>query len=257
MFTKELKADKEKLFNHPVYKSVKSIKDLRVFMESHIFAVWDFMSLLKRLQRDFTCIKLPWAPPEDAQLAHLINDIVLHEESDLDANGTPRSHLEMYLDAMTEVNASTSQFNAFLGLVQNGTKISVALKNVGAPKHVSEFVINTTNIALYADPITVAIYFLHGRENIIPDMFSALIKDWNLAPDTIPNMIYYLKRHIELDGDEHGPAAKVILERLSKSTTKGRSELINHAHQAITSRIELWDGVLKSILMPTKQRVMS
>ena len=65
------------LLDHPVYAQVGSVADLRRFMQDHVFAVWDFVSLLKRLQQDMTCIKVPCFPADNARAAGLINDIVL------------------------------------------------------------------------------------------------------------------------------------------------------------------------------------
>ena len=52
----ELLPLREELKNHPIYKSINDINDLKKFMESHVFAVWDFMSLLKQLQNQTTVI---------------------------------------------------------------------------------------------------------------------------------------------------------------------------------------------------------
>ena len=50
---------RDRLSTHPIYSSISKPQHLRLFMESHVFAVWDFMSLLKALQRSLTCVDLP------------------------------------------------------------------------------------------------------------------------------------------------------------------------------------------------------
>src|SRR2546423_15595131 len=99
------------LLDHPIYTHVASVADLRRFMEDHVFAVWDFMSLLKRLQQDMTCIRVPWFPADNARAARLINDIVIGGETDVDPNGSYVSHLDLYLPAMGDIGPSTAQFD--------------------------------------------------------------------------------------------------------------------------------------------------
>jgi hypothetical protein len=111
---------RRRLLDHTIYKKVANVESLRSFMKAHVFAVWDFMSLAKRLQRDLTCVSLPWMPPKDREGARLINEITLSEESDSGPDGSPISHLELYVRAMKEVGADTRQFEAFCGLIRQG-----------------------------------------------------------------------------------------------------------------------------------------
>src|SRR6266849_6946753 len=111
------------LLDHPLYTQVVSVADLRRFMEDHVFAVWDFMSLLKRLQRDLTCTNVPWFPADNARAARLINDIVIGEETDVDSDGSYVSHLDLYLRAMADVGASTRQFDTFRSMARVGTSV--------------------------------------------------------------------------------------------------------------------------------------
>ena len=84
-----------RLLAHPLYGRMRSLADVRLFMRSHAFAVWDFMSLLKRLQRDLTCVTVPWVPVGDAEVRYLINEIVCGEESDIDPEGGRISHFDL------------------------------------------------------------------------------------------------------------------------------------------------------------------
>ena len=68
---------REKLLKHKLYSNIETIKDLQVFTENHVYAVWDFMSLLKALQIKLTCTKTPWVPNSNSQTAYLINEIVV------------------------------------------------------------------------------------------------------------------------------------------------------------------------------------
>src|ERR1700746_2277387 len=163
------------LLEHPVYAEVASVSDLRRFMEDHVFAVWDFMSLLKRLQQDLTCTKVPWFPANNARAARLINDIVIGEETDVDPDGSYVSHLDLYRHAMTEIGASTLQFDRFCSLVQVGVPVEVALARIGAPPHVQAFVAHTMTLANAGSTKEVLAAFFYGREDIIPEMFGRLL----------------------------------------------------------------------------------
>jgi hypothetical protein len=102
-----------KLSNHPLYTAVQTMDDLRVFMGHHVYAVWDFMSLLKYLQYRIAPAAFPWRPHGSASARHFINQIVLAEESDEglpDVHGKPTfaSHFELYCEAMREVGVDPS-----------------------------------------------------------------------------------------------------------------------------------------------------
>ena len=163
------------LLDHPIYTHVASVADLRRFMEDHVFAVWDFMSLLKRLQQDMTCITVPWFPADNAKAARLINDIVIGEETDVGPDGSYVSHLALYRRAMADIGASTRQFEKFRSLVLVGVPVEVALARIGAPPHVQAFVAHTMALANSGSTEEVLAAFFYGREDIIPEMFRRLL----------------------------------------------------------------------------------
>src|ERR1700739_575813 len=172
------------LLEHPVYAEVASVADLRRFMEDHVFAVWDFMSLLKRLQQDMTCIRVPWFPVDNAKAARLINDIVIGEETDVDPDGSYVSHLDLYLRAMEDVGASTHQYDAFSTLARAGASIEAAMVQTEVPPHVQAFVAHTMMLARSGSTEEVVAAFFYGREDVIPEMFSRLQKILPRARET-------------------------------------------------------------------------
>lgn len=243
----ELKADTHKLSQHLIYGGIESIDDLRVFMGIHVFAVWDFMSLAKRLQRSLTCVELPWQNPKNSAAAHLINEIIFYEESDVSLDGEPISHVSMYLEAMKEIGADTTTFDRFTAAMANGHGLNKSLDISGAPAYVKTFVKNNISLAVNGKDEEVAANFLYGREDAIPEMFTQMLNQWGLDEKAAPRMCYYLKRHIDLDGDEHGPAAHKILDQIIAGNESARVRAKNSAKKAINDRILLWDGILESI----------
>src|ERR1700745_257032 len=238
------------LLEHPVYAEVTSVGDLRRFMEDHVFAVWDFMSLLKRLQQDLTCTKVPWFPADNARAARLINDIVIGEETDVDPDGSYVSHLELYLRGMADVRASTRPFDTFRSLARVGTSVEGGLVRTGVPAHVRAFVAHTMTLAQSGSTEEVVAAFFYGREDIIPEMFSRLQKTLpGMKPDKnrLRHFIYYIERHIELDGDSHGPMGRELLDKLVADSSQRNERALRGACNSIQARIELWNGTLSTV----------
>lgn len=250
----QLIAKKTQLSAHPIFSEIDSLHTLQRFMEVHVFAVWDFMSLTKRLQQELTCTQLPWLPPRDPKAARLINEIVLGEESD-DRPGRHDhySHFELYLDAMREIGASTARIEHFVELLREGIHYKTALDSVGAGRAATYFVRDTLDIALNAPAHCVAAAFLHGRESVIPQMFQRILDDWGITADKAPTFRYYLERHIEVDSEDHGPAAESLLARLVAGNEQHQREVYAAAIAAVESRIALWDALRLTMREPARE----
>ncbi|GFM52624.1 DUF3050 domain-containing protein [Pseudomonas capsici] len=244
---------KLELSQHPIFAEINSLEVLKRFMETHVFAVWDFMSLTKRLQQELTCTQLPWLPPRDASAARLINEIVLGEESDDKLSHGHYSHFELYLDAMREIGASTLQIERFVELQKQGVHYATALQRVNAGQAASVFVTHTLNTALHAPAHSVAAAFLHGRESVIPMMFQSILDEWGITVDQAPTFRYYLQRHIEVDSEDHGPAAEQLLARLVNGDEQRQQEVYQAAIAAVDSRVELWDTLRMNMRSPLMQ----
>ena len=245
---KELAGLRNELKNHSLYKRLHTIEDVHTFMSLHVFAVWDFMSLLKAIQMNLTCVSIPWIPAKNAELARFINEIVVAEESDYDAHGVIKSHFEMYLTAMNEVNADTSKMNEFMKMIQSNNTVAEALENLSVPKEVKEFLNFTFDTIKTNKTHLIASSFTFGREDVIPDMFISIIDKATLENNkSYDSFNYYLERHIELDGDEHGPLSLKMVTELCGDDAQKWKEVLETGKKALQLRINLWTGIERQI----------
>ena len=239
---------KDQLIDHPLYTGISSVEDLHIFMETHVYAVWDFMSLLKSLQQHLTCVKTPWIPASSPQVARFINEIVLGEESDMDADGHVQSHFEMYLDAMEQIQANTQDIKSFTNLIQQNSSVDQALTQTKVNEVAQAFVAFTFSIIETGQPHKIAAAFTFGREDLIPDMFIGIVKHLSSEEQLqCDKLIYYLERHIEMDGDEHGPLSLQMVEELCGDDANKWAEATEVAVQAMQTRINLWNGIAELI----------
>ena len=246
--SQKVSATRKELLNHDLYESLDSPEKVRIFMQQHVFAVWDFMSLLKRLQRDLTCVEIPWTrklSDEQTKFARFINEIVIGEETDEDGDSGFISHFGLYLEAMKEAGAETFLIENFLGEFERTGNLSASLKSAKVPNFVAEFVENTIDIAVNGKTHEVCAAFFFGREEIIPDMFQTILDELETNTEKPPRLAYYLRRHIELDGDEHGPLAEELLEFLCGNDERKIKGAEATAVKCLQFRINLWQGILE------------
>ena len=249
----EVSKYRDQLIKHPIYGNIDSINSLKQFMESHVYAVWDFMSLVKKLQMDLTTTTLPWQPPENNAAARLINEIVWGEETDLDKDGNSVSHFEMYLNAMRQINANTQRIEKLLDRLREGNDIFDTIDGAGLPEYVANFLNFTFRIIEEGKTHKIAAVFTFGREDLIPDMFISMIKRMNIENERkFDQIIYYFERHIEVDGDSHGPMALDMVKNLCGSDPLKWEEAISASKSALQKRISLWDGINLQIIQNEK-----
>lgn len=241
-------AVRQQIVDHALYNGLQSLEDVRTFMEHHVYAVWDFMSLLKSLQLQLTCTSIPWVPVGNAAARFLINEIVTGEESDVDESGRRMSHFELYLQAMQQAGAHSEGMQQLLSLLAAGMDITTALDQANIPETARTFLRYTFNLIAAAPVHVQAAVFTFGREDLIPDMFLSLVRDLDAQfPGQVSIFKYYLERHIEVDGDHHSHLGMEMVQELcGKDAAKWEAAAVA-SEEALSMRLLLWDGVSAAI----------
>lgn len=232
------------IIQHPAFQSMKSLEDLQRFMEMHAYAVWDFMSLLKSLQRKLTCIEVPWQPVGEASIRFLINEIVTGEESDIDPEGDYISHFELYMRAMKRAGADTGLIERFLHRTSE-QGLDAAIAHDETPESAKQFLNTTFRFIDAGKPHVLAAVFTFGREDLIPDMFLSFVDHLKSQfPNEVGTLRYYLERHIEVDGDHHSHLAYQMTEKLCGNDPIKWQEANEAVMEALEARRLLWEGLL-------------
>jgi hypothetical protein len=244
---KTLPDARKELIEHPIYREIASPDDIRTFMKHHVFAVWDFFSLLKRLQREVTCVTTPWRPRGYPEHGRFVMEIVLSEETDHDLDGGYISHFELYRRAMDECGADARPIDAFLARIDEGLDPIAALEDPAIPETARDFVGHTLDVALHGSRVAVAASFCHGREDLLPDVLGALRANIGELLGEAPIFAHYIDRHIELDHDEHGPLARRLLAAFIAADPQAEQEAERIGIAAVLARTRLWDGVVEEL----------
>lgn len=244
---------KKELETHPIYDALQNIDDLTLFMQHHVYSVWDFMSLVKYLQRHISPVRVPWSPSKHIDVERFINEISLEEGYDENIS-YPKytrqqyiSHFDLYIESMEEIEKESSVLSKkFVSAVEKHS-LSVALETVSIPSSSKDFMESTFSFIKSDKPHVVAAAFAFGREHIIPGMFHSLLQKMNIQNKQTEKFYYYLDRHIELDQNNHAPMAMKMLEILCENNPIKIIEAEEAAIRAINARIKLWDEVLECL----------
>lgn len=238
-------AARDRVVTHPLYANLDNHDAIVTFMEHHVFAVWDFMSLLKSLQRQLTCVTVPWIPTGPTASRRLINDIVMVEESDELGSGFT-SHFELYVNGMREAGASTTAVDRLVDLLRDGVDVRDALHRADVPKPSVEFAGTTWTIIDTMPVHCQAAAFAFGREDLIPDMFTQVVTV-NERSNRLGTFVDYLQRHIEVDGEQHTPMAMQMLADLCGDDEQKWQDCAHTVNTALAARAQLWDHILEAI----------
>jgi hypothetical protein len=239
---------RQQIVQHKLYTKINTIEAIRVFMQHHVVAVWDFMSLLKSLQRELTCVSNPWLPVGSANTRYLINEIVTGEESDVDQAGNRISHFELYLKAMEQAGANKLPIQELIASIQTGTSVEQALATSSLPDAAKRFAQHTFDLIEKNQPHILAAVFTFGREDLIPDMFLSILN--KIEPGSqysIDLTKYYIERHIEVDGGHHSQLALEMTQELCGNDAQKWQEASAAVEKALASRVALWDGALSHL----------
>ena len=238
---------KELLVSHQLFANKLSIEQVRVFMESHIFSVWGFMSLVKSLQIRITSNHIPWLPNKNTKngLTNFINEIILCEESDyIDGIGYT-SHFEIYLLAMENIKANSEVIRKLIDKLKKEKYNKEFIDKLSIHNEVKDFIKFDLEISQSMNLPKIVGSFTLGREKVIPNMFSYIVPCIKEDAST-RHLLTYLKRHICVDGDRHGPLSLKLLDVICEDE-KDYFFAYSSGIKSLELRLKVWDKIASEL----------
>lgn len=241
---------RQKLTRHPLYQRIDSMEALRCFMESHVFAVWDFMSLVHAMKRHLSPQRQLWTPGPSPAHLRTVYEILRDEETDSwphPADGTlhTTSHFQMYRMAMSEVGADTRAIDELVGHASRSSTVPEDVAQwMQLPDDLRGF-LNLHLCLVREDEFpAISAAFYYGREAILPDLFEQVLAQPWFQQSKAPLFVTYCQRHIELDGDSHGDLARQIFQWATQDDPQKEAMGLEAAVQTLQARLSMLDGVL-------------
>ena len=190
---------------------------------------------------------IPWMPNQNTRngLTNFINEIVLCEESDYIDDIGYISHFEIYLLAMDKMNADTSQIILLTEKLKNEGYNKKLIDELSIYDEVKDFVKFDLDVALSRNLPKIIGSFTLGREKVIPNMFSYIINCIENNNST-KNLLTYLDRHINIDGDRHGPLSIKLLDTIC-DTDHAYALAYNSGITSLQLRLKVWDKIANEL----------
>ena len=160
---------------------------------------------------------------------------------------------------MDQIEANTAPIKKFTNAIHNGASIDTAAAMVEMHPAIKAFLDLTFGVIAEGKPHCIAAAFTFGREDVIPDMFLEIIQQSKTSAEDgrYSKLLYYLNRHIELDGDEHGPISLKMVENLCGDDDTKWTETLKTAKSALQHRIDLWSLISNAISNSKKTSIVN
>ncbi len=236
--------------HHKLFRAITSIARLRRFTEIHVYAVWDFICLLKALQRKLTSQHLFWSPPINPLGCYLVNSLVAEEESDCIEHNHYLSHFELYLQAMQQCGADIRGIRQFIANIHPEQSLASLLVSNNLPKPAQGFIQDTFEI-IEKESHVIAASLAFAREQITSTMFTQLLNTFEPPEDSSYSLQLfrlYLQRHIELDSGQHSQQSQRLVATLCGSDKCKWDEVLEAAWFSLNSRLQLLDGIYHQVM---------
>ncbi len=245
-YIKKINEIKKNIINHPLFHMRFNNEQLSHFMSIHVYAVWSFMSIVKSLQKNLTPQSIPWTPNHSTQngMARFINEIIYTEESDEISKNTYLSHFEIYILAMRIIGVNTKPILSIVSHFKKNNYSRKYINSLNIPICAKHFINHDISIAKSRSLPKIVGVFCFGKETIIPFMFKQIIKAIPKRGNSV--LISYFDRHIEIDGERHGPLAKKIFSEVCKKKSASTLAYLT-AIEALKLRESMWDDIYTNL----------
>lgn len=229
------------LDDHPIYDRLVGRGPIQAFMEAHVFCVFGYQQLLRSIHRDLMGVSQTLHNEAFKEAFRIMHEIVLEEELDFSDEGRIVSHLELYLEAMREMDCDLSWVFGFLDDWERHVPPLEALGRSGFPDSIKEFgafIFSSLNRPLHEK---ATIFFYEG-EPYIPDRF---LYHLELQTEALPLSLWldYWERHIEGVKKPGFSAAGRLVEILCAKDPKLNHEAERAAEEVLKKRKKLFDAL--------------